>query len=619
MEERKGIFGLETEHAVLYVPEEGEGPARSSPPFEEIERVLFDCLLSGRKAAPSGGLKGGYFLENGGLLHMEAFNRIQADVPILEAATPECRSPWDLLTYSRAFDAILEDASRRSREALGRLGYRGAIAFGKNNLDSKGTSFGCHENFLVRSPPTPWTRISAALLGPLLFALFLPGLAGCVLAIVARALVTAYRQIRTQRDRGSKAHARPRPRRNPKIAGALRAIGNFVLTLLLFLPIRAYSAFLRAVAYPKLARGLTPFLVTRQILAGAGYLNFRAGRYELSQRAALVRSIAKIITRGQRKTIFDLKEFLYAPAALFRDAKRMTIALGDSNLSDVPNLLKIGTTALVIQMVEEGVSFDALRLRRPLQALREISAEGPWRQVRLRSGQKATAIEIQRAYLKRAKAHFEGKPEGRLQHGRILELWEETLERLADRPTALADTLDWAAKKSLLDAAVLGRTNWKTFFDWGRIFEAAGLKAAGSARDLPDLIRRTPLWRRLRLRALLRILPLEPEEFPLQRDLHFQARKIDLRFHELGGGTGYQRALEAEGLIRRLTDDIEVLRATREPPRDTRARIRGFYISRSVDPASLRVDWNEIEMESSIWISLSDPFAHNLPGEPKRD
>ena len=136
-EERPGIFGLETEHAILYVPDEvdeGISQAASRPPFDLIQRVLFDCLLSGRKAGVSSGIKDGYFLENGGLVHLEIFLRNPSDVPILEVATPECRSPWDLLIYSRAYDEILEETSRRSSALLELQGYRGRIAFDREEL-----------------------------------------------------------------------------------------------------------------------------------------------------------------------------------------------------------------------------------------------------------------------------------------------------------------------------------------------------------------------------------------------------------------------------------------------------------------------------------------------------
>src|SRR4030095_17271626 len=99
--------------------------------LELQQMFLFDCLLGGRKAPVSSGLKGGYFLENGGLAHLEIYFRDQSDAPVLEVCTPECRSPHDCLEYSRAFDEILDETSRRTETALLRYGYKGRIAFGK--------------------------------------------------------------------------------------------------------------------------------------------------------------------------------------------------------------------------------------------------------------------------------------------------------------------------------------------------------------------------------------------------------------------------------------------------------------------------------------------------------
>ncbi len=129
--ERPGIFGIETEYAVLFVPDEPD-EGTPPPPFQIIQEVLFECLLQGRKAAPSSGIKGGYFLENGGLVHLEIYLRTQGDTPILEISTPECRSPRDVLTYSRAYDAILEETSRRSSAPLAAAGFAGRLAFGKS-------------------------------------------------------------------------------------------------------------------------------------------------------------------------------------------------------------------------------------------------------------------------------------------------------------------------------------------------------------------------------------------------------------------------------------------------------------------------------------------------------
>jgi pup-ligase protein len=297
-EERRGIFGLETEHAILYLPEdpvpgdpEGGPDPRPPPRFEVLQRVLFDCLLAGRKAALSSGLKGGYFLENGGLAHVEIYLQTPSDSPILEMATPECRTPWDLAAYSRAYDSILEETSRRSAAVLQALGHSGRIVFGKNNVDSQGVGFGCHENYLVHSKPDASVYIASAAAFPFLLVAFLPTLLliVCIIALALGAFLAikllekVFPSILTLIGRLYEAVLRLFPR----LAGIVRVFYFVFTNLLLYPAIIVYSLLLRRVAFRPFLLDLTPFLATRPIIAGAGGLDFRRGVYALSQRARL--------------------------------------------------------------------------------------------------------------------------------------------------------------------------------------------------------------------------------------------------------------------------------------------------------------------------------------------
>ena len=618
-QERPSIFGLETEHAVLFVPEDSLADsleAARRPPFELQQKILFDCLLAGSKAAVSSGVKGGYFLQNGGLVHMEIYMRNQADSPILEVATPECRTPQDLVLYSRAYDEILEETSRRSEAVLLSQGYKGRIAFGKSNRDARGVGFGCHENYLVYSRPGFLHYVASALLAPWillsLFPTFLLFVLVLVLASLGLLLAKLVPQIKTLALYiYSKVTGDWR-----RIAELCRAAYYVSSNVLLYPAIRLYSLLLELVAFREFPRNLTSFLVTRQIFAGAGSLNFRKGIYELSQRAALTRSLAGIAVIGRRKTIFDLKSFLFDPLSIFKPTKRLTIAVSDSNLADIPNLLKVGTTALLLEMVEAGESFADLRIRRPLASLKAVSALGHWKELRLRDGRKRTALEIQREYFLRAQVFFAARFPGGGPHQEILRLWEEVLDKLADKPHALSDTLDWAAKKSLLDKAILASTNWKVFFAWGRLFHRAGLEASSRAESLKELLEIVSWPRRLWISRLTGCEEIQPSDFRLQKELHFQARKLDLRYHELGGGTGYARRLEADGFLRRLTTGSRIYRAMKDPPPDTRARVRGYFIEHSPRPELLQVNWHEIELLGPVrHIPTPDPFSHRLPGD----
>ena len=623
--ERGRILGLESEHAVLYLPHREDAPEKergwlgSRPSFDLLQNVLFECLLAGRKSAVSGGLKGGYFLENGGLIHLEIFFRRQDDTPILEVATPECRSPWEVLNYSRAFDAILDETSRRTETALAERGTAGRIAFGKNNLDVHGTGFGSHENYLFYSNSTRLQRALYLLSLPFVFCCLLPAIAVILLVVMVPLILMvialiAARIVPPLQEQPLRVY-RWFIRENPwRVATLLRSTWWVLTNAVLFPAIAVYSVVIKQLAYGSALKDLTSFLVSRQILCGSGSLNFPRGVYELSQRAELTRSVGEIVLFGKHKTFFDLKGFLYSPLEFFRKKKKLTIAVGDSNLSDTPNLLKMGMTALLLEMIEEGESFRDLRLRQPIGALKLISREGPWKQVELQGGRTVTAIDLQREYLARAKAFHADRPSGRLQRHRILGLWEENLTLLAEGPQKLTTKLDWVAKKALFDQALVGKANWKEFFAWGRLFYRAGVPVTARASGFEDFLQRLGSLQRARLRWQAAKAGVDPGEFELFRELYFQLRKLDFRYHELGNGQGYQRTLEREGLIERLSDDEAVERAETEAPPDTRARIRSYYIRLSRERQLLRVNWNEIELLSPIrHIPIPDPFYYRLP------
>lgn len=618
------ICGLETEYAILYQPDEAADT--ETPPFSLIESILFKALLEGQKAARSLGIKGGYFLENGGLAHLEIFIHDQADTPILELATPECSNSRDLLVYQRAFDALLSQVSERSWKELLQHGYQGRIAFGKNNLDATGTGYGCHENYSTRSRRRWFERLLILMASPVLLLLSVPWLVFILFLFVGLLLVLLLALL------GSVAFAflklihpefatrcttffKTFPQRAPRrLALLVRQCYVIAANACLFPCIWGFVVLLRRTAHQEHLKDLTGFLVTRQIFTGSGWLNYRTGQFELSQRAPLTASLAKIVMLGRQKTIFDLKGFLYRPFSLFREQQRLTLCSGDSNLSDLPNLLKVGATMLILDMIEEGASFADLEPRSAVRAFKDTSIGGPWKNVILRSGKELTAIEIQREYLRRARIFVDERyPNDPARH-EVIYLWQDVIERITDDPSTLSARLDWAAKKTLLDRAVLSQTNWAVFSKWTSLFGAVSSDLLWSASTVDDIVQGSPFFKRGALRRYASTL--EEENLDAMRHLYFQARKIDLRYHEVSCDSGYQRELESEGLIRRLVGDEEVNRALKEPPSDTRARQRSYYIklNTSLSQKFIQASWDRVVMvHSSKPISLADPFAFRTP------
>ncbi len=623
------ICGLETEYALLYVPEDPSSDR--VPPFSLLESILFRSLLEDRKVARSLGIKGGYFIENGGLAHLELFLYEQEDTPILELSTPECSNPRDLLAYQRAFDDLLVDVSERSVGALAEAGYRGRLAFGKNNLDSRGVGYGCHENYLTNQR-LPWPLALLFVLGaPFILLVALPWLllllTLLLLVLVAFAVyLSALLVVRglevtwPEAGHGLRKFFADLPHRIPRGVLQIARRGYMTLATCCQYPwVSSLTVLLRLVAHRPFVRNLTGFLVTRSVICGSGHLDPRTGRFELSQRAGLTRSLSKVVMSGRSKTIFDLKGFLYRPLSLFRARQRLSLCCGDSNLSDVPNLLKVGATMLVLDMIEDGEDLSDLRPARPVTAFREISTGGPWKHFWLRRRRQTTAIDVQREYLRRAREYVARSHPGDVARAEILDLWEHALAAVADDPVELARTLDSAAKKSILDRAILPATNWKTFGRWSRVIDRLRRGGSVDAPTLDEALAGLSPWRRRRLRRKVSRLGLDASEFPAMRDLVHQCRKIDLRFHEISCDPGYQRRLEAEDQIRRLLDDDAVRVALTEAPADTRARQRSYYI-RLNDPGArssvpVRAGWDRVVVGQvkPRTISLGDPFDSRIP------
>jgi hypothetical protein len=319
---------------------------------------------------------------------------------------------------------------------------------------------------------------------------------------------------------------------------------------------------------------------------------------------------------GRRKTMVDLKSFLRQPLSIFTSHRRLTLAHGDSNLSDIPNLLKLGTTALILEMIEAGVNFD-ITLRSPLRANHEISVGGPWKEIDVKGAERAraTALEIQWHYLAKAREYLQlfSSPEVERYH-EIVDLWEETLRLFEDDVSELSTRLDWCAKKALLDRAVLPSSNWKEFGQWAGLIGKIPQKFLWKSDALPEILNACTHWRRWIITSELNRQGLLPHDFARMRELYFQCRKIGLRYHEISCDPGYQRQLETEGLIERATKAEVVHAATREPPTGTRARVRGYYIKLSPSPESMYANWGEVRIPgTNRVISLSDPFHSRIP------
>jgi proteasome accessory factor A len=208
----------------------------------------------------------------------------------------------------------------------------------------------------------------------------------------------------------------------------------------------------RHIPWEVLSQSMVAFLVTRQIYCGTGKFaweeedRFIKPGFQISQRSDFFLELQSIDTM-QRRPIVNTRDEPHANRQLYR---RFHVILGDSNLSLYATYLKIGTTALVLQALANGLPFERIpALVDPLTALKGISRDPEWRWMCLVAGGKeVSAIDIQRRYLALVREYCPGVGAEWL---RLMDAWEAVLDDLHRDPLGTSDRLDWPAKYKLID------------------------------------------------------------------------------------------------------------------------------------------------------------------------
>ena len=296
----------------------------------------------------------------------------------------------------------------------------------------------------------------------------------------------------------------------------------------------------RATPFADIVRYLTPFFITRQIFTGAGRLGIgqdgRRAAFQLSQRADFFEVEVGLETTLKRP-IINTRDEPHADPERFR---RLHVIVGDANLSDTATYLKMGTTAIVLAMIEEGFlrGRDWATLR-PVSEMHAVSHDVALTHPMLMAdGRRCTALQVQWEILERAEAFC-----ARSDHAdrdeettRVLTAWRDTLDALERDPLELADQLDWVAKFVLMDGFVR-RDN----LSW----------------DAPRL------------------------------------QLIDLQYADIRTDKGLAARLEQRGRLRRMFTDAEVAHAVENAPEDTRAYFRGECMRRYPD-AIAAASWDSV-------------------------
>ena len=300
----------------------------------------------------------------------------------------------------------------------------------------------------------------------------------------------------------------------------------------------------RDIAWDQIVAGILPFLVTRQIFAGAGKMGVEAesgqsepGIYQISQRADFFSVVVSIDTMNRRPLI-NTRDEPHVDASRYR---RFHVILGDSNMSEWSTAMKIGTTALVLDLIERGEA-PHLEIAQPVDANKSISRDQTYDWIiELKDGRKISAIDVQRIYLRAASrlgplSNSQDAGASEEERAWVLREWENVLNDLERDAMSARDRVDWAAKKFLLDA-------------------------------------------------------LQEEEKLSWSDPWLQS--IDLEYHNLDLDRGLYYEVLRKGLMRRVTNEDEIKSAIFNPPETTRAFFRGRTVARFNDEIS-SIQWDEI-------------------------
>ncbi len=441
MQQRR-IYGIETEYGVTCTL---RGQRRLSP--DEVARYLFRRVVSWGRSS-------NVFLVNGARLYLDVGSHP-------EYATAECDSIGEVVVHDKAGERILEQLLDSAEERLRDEGIRGTIHLFKNNTDSAGNSYGCHENYLT-----------------------------------------------TRND-----------------------------------DLSHYSEV------------LIPFLVSRQIYAGAGKVlqTARGAMFAVSQRAEHIwEGVSSATTRS--RPIINTRDEPHADAEHFR---LLHVIVGDSNMSEYTTYLKVGAMAVLLRMVEDpSCVLRDMTLENPIRAIREISHDLTMqRKVRLANGREASALDIQTEYLNRALRYAEtkGLPDDEM---KALQMWEHVMTHLETDPFKLDRELDWVIKHNLI------------------------------------------------------------ESYRAKHDLQLNDARVqllDLQYHDVRREKGLFYKIQDRGFAERTLTDREMLDAVETPPQTTRAKLRGEFIQRAKErKRDYTVDWVHLKLndQAQRTVLCKDPFRY---------
>jgi len=303
----------------------------------------------------------------------------------------------------------------------------------------------------------------------------------------------------------------------------------------------------RSVPWDRIVGDVVPFLVTRQIFAGAGKMGVESegnaaqpGVFQIAQRSDFFQVLVSIDTMN-RRPIVNTRDEPHADPSKYR---RFHVIIGDANMSEIATALKIGTTALVLDLIEQGKA-PRLELANPIEATKSISRDQNYDWIiELKDGRKISAFEVQRLYLDAAQRHCAQDEDTTW----LLREWENVLDDLQQDVMRCRDRVDWVAKKFLL-------TEFR---------ESEGLEWSDP-------------W----------------------------LQSIDLEYHNVSLEQGLYYELARSGQMRRFISGEEIKDAIFHPPQTTRAFFRGRAVAR-FNREIASIQWDEVVFRSPAGMMTVD-------------
>src|SRR4051794_19835662 len=314
----------------------------------------------------------------------------------------------------------------------------------------------------------------------------------------------------------------------------------------------------RATPFARIVRDLTPFFVSRQVFTGAGKVGVEGAWddrgepiYQLTQRADFFEAEVGLETTLKRPIINTGNE----PHADPEKYRRLHVIVGDANRCEVAQFLKMGTTAIVLKMIEDGFLPD-FSLVEPVSAIHAVSRDLDLAaEIELTDGRRMTAVQLQSEYLELARKYVD-REDDTPANREVIQRWESVVDGLVADPMSLAPQLDWVAKLRVLEGY--------------RERDGVG-------------------WGDPKLRA------------------------IDLQYHDVRRDKGLYDRLVAAGKVERVVTDEEIEHAIMEPPEDTRAFFRGRCISRYPD-AIAAASWDSVILDAGRETLQRVPMREPLKG-----